>query len=184
VCEQVAVELAGAPASASAARHFVAEQCQSWGLGALSEDLTLPVSELVTNAVLHARTPTTLTVSVAASFVEVSVRDTNPRPPVLRPVRLDLDGDISLVAARLADLPQDLRDEVLHVGDSGSIAAGRGLHIVDAVADEWGVSELTGGKDVWFRIATPRGWTPQSGCRCRTDPTRTSPGGLPLHVRN
>ena len=182
MCHQVTMELPGTPAAASAARHFVAECCDDWGLGPICEDLTLPVSELVTNALLHAPTPAMLTVSLTAAFVEVSVRDSNPRPPVLRPVRLNLDDDISVVAARLGDLPEDLRDEALHVGPSGSIAAGRGLHIVDAVADEWGVSELSAGKEVWFRIGTPPGWKPPVSCRCDTVAAGTSPGGLPLHV--
>ena len=182
MCEQVAVELAATPASAPAARHFVEDQCAAWGLGEICVDLTLPVSELVTNAVLHARTPTTVTVSLTTDFIEVSVRDANPRPPMPRPVRLDLDHDIRVVAARLTDLPEDLRDEALHVGDAGSIAAGRGLHIVDAVADEWGVNELARGKDVWFRIKTPEDWSPASKCQCASERGHTSPGGMPLHA--
>jgi anti-sigma regulatory factor (Ser/Thr protein kinase) len=182
VCDQVAVELPATPASTAAARHFVAAQCGTWALGAICDELMLPVSELVSNAVLHARTPTTVTVSLTSAFVEVSVRDGNPRPPVARPVRLDLADDIRLVAARRGDLPEDPRDLALHVGAAGSITAGRGLHIVDAFADEWGVSELTAGKEVWFRIGTPTGWTPATRCRCSTDASGTSPGGLPLHV--
>lgn len=181
MCGQVAVELPGTPESAAAARRFVAEQCMTWGLGTVCDDLTLPVSELFTNAVLHARTPATVTVSLTSAFVEVSVRDANSRPPIARPVRLDIDEDIRVVAARLTDLPEDLRDEALHVGEAGSIAAGRGLHIVDAVADEWGVSERADGKDVWFRICTPTDWAPPGECRCGTTGD-TSPGGLPLHV--
>jgi hypothetical protein len=182
VCKQAVVELPGHPASASGARHFVAEQCGAWGLTTLCDDLTLPVSELVTNGVLHARTPTTVTLSLTEAYVEVAVRDSNPRTPVMRPIRLDLDGDIRVLAARLTDLPEDLRDDALHVGEAGSIAAGRGLHIVDTIADEWGVSELTSGKAVWFRIRTPHPWAPPDPCLCNAEPAGTSPGGLPLHV--
>lgn len=182
MCEQAVVELPSSPTSAREARRFVGERCAQWGLGDVCEDLILPVSELVTNAVLHARTPAKVTVTLTARFVEVAVRDTNPRPPVLRPVRVDLAADIQQVAARLSDLPDDLRDPALHVGDAGSIAAGRGLHIVDAVADEWGVSELSDGKDVWFRVAVP----PESGhcsdCHCAAQGNATTPGGLPLHL--
>jgi two-component sensor histidine kinase len=32
--------------------------------------------------------------------------------------------------------------------------SGRGLRIVDALADEWGVRHAGGGKTVWFRIGT------------------------------
>ena len=180
MCEQAVVELPSSPTSPALARRFVSEHVGSWGLAGLGDDLTLPVSELVTNAMLHARTPTTVTVTLTGEFVEVSVRDSSPRPPVMRPVRLDLNADIDTLTLRLPQLPEDPRDPALHVGDAGSIAAGRGLHIVDAVADEWGVSELSFGKDVWFRVSTS-GNTPVN-CRCATDRNATSPGGLPLHL--
>lgn len=32
--------------------------------------------------------------------------------------------------------------------------SGRGLQIVDALADEWGVTQRPGGKAVWFTIAS------------------------------
>lgn len=56
---------------------------------------------------------------------------------------------------------------------------GRGLQIVAAVAEQWGVAEFIGGKDVCFRMRGPPSWTPQHVCRCLGGP-RTSPGGLPL----
>lgn len=165
MCDQVCVELPGAARSAGDARAFVADQCRVWKLDAILDDVTLPVSELVTNAVIHARTPLNVTVSLTSSFIEVSVRDRNPRPPVARPVRLDLSADIEIAAARVADLPEDLRDPALHVGDAGSIAAGRGLLIVDAIADEWGVVQLSRGKEVWFRLCTPAdAWHPPHAC--------------------
>ena len=63
MCEQVAVELPALPAAAAAAaaRRFVADRCGDWGLDEVCADLALPVSELVTNAVLHARSPATRT---------------------------------------------------------------------------------------------------------------------------
>ncbi|MBK3574013.1 ATP-binding protein, partial [Streptomyces sp. MBT65] len=33
---------------------------------------------------------------------------------------------------------------------------GRGLHVVGALAREWGASRTTGGKTVWFELALPR----------------------------
>lgn len=41
----------------------------------------------------------------------------------------------------------------MQVGPAGSIGAGRGLLLVEALADEWGVTMQTGGKAVWFRLA-------------------------------
>ena len=44
------------PTAARAARMFVREVCGRWGIGELAEPATLLASELVTNAVVHART--------------------------------------------------------------------------------------------------------------------------------
>jgi anti-sigma regulatory factor (Ser/Thr protein kinase) len=149
-------------------------------MGDVCEDMVLPVSELVTNGFLHAGTHLRLTISLTAEFIEVSVRDENPRTPIVRPVRLDLDAD-------LADLPEgvhvhgDHREASLHVGEAGSVAAGRGLHIVDAVADEWGVAEYADGKDVWFRIRTPADWRPDVPCPCPGSAV-TTPGSLPIRT--
>lgn len=43
------------PQSVGVARRFVREQLAAWGLGALEHVVSLVTSELVTNAVLHAR---------------------------------------------------------------------------------------------------------------------------------
>ena len=47
------------------------------------EDLLLCVSEVVTNAILHARTPPHLRVSQFGGTVRVEVTDADERPPVL-----------------------------------------------------------------------------------------------------
>jgi anti-sigma regulatory factor (Ser/Thr protein kinase) len=181
VCVQVVLDLASDPRSPSQARRFVADLCERLGLDEICADVTLPVSELVTNALLHASTPATLTVSVATGFIEVSVRDSSPREPVIRPVRLDPSADIDAAAARSPDLPIDLRDAALHIGEAGSVAAGRGLLIVEAVSDEWGVTRLTVGKEIWFRVRTPPGWTAHPPCPCPGSRS-TTPGGLPLRI--
>ena len=107
--------------SPSDARAFVAERLSAWGLeddGAVS----LAVSELVTNGLLHARTPMTLT--VAAEEGEV--------------VRLEVtDGSVQQ--------PRGRRFTV----ESGT---GRGLRLLDSLSEEWGVVPRDGGKTVWCRI--------------------------------
>jgi hypothetical protein len=158
----------------------VSQTCQDWGLGDICEDMILPVSELITNAFLHAGTNLCLTVSLTREFIEVSVRDDNPRTPIVRPVRLDLAADLAGLPP-LVQVQGDHREPALHVGEAGSVAAGRGLHIVDAVADEWGVAEFAHGKDVWFRIRTPDDWEPEGGCPCPGSAVLT-PGGLPIRV--
>src|SRR4051794_944705 len=94
MCLQVSLELPDDPRSARRARAFVIERCGQWGLSDVCDDLALPVSELVTNAVVHAHTTVQLCVSLAERFVEIAVRDGNARPPILRPVRLDPLADI------------------------------------------------------------------------------------------
>lgn len=50
--------------AAAAARQFAAAQCEGWGLQALCEDVVLILSELVTNAVVHAESPAIVTMSL------------------------------------------------------------------------------------------------------------------------
>lgn len=63
----------------SAARHFVAGALQTWGLE--SDDLPLLVSELATNAVLHARSDFEVSVVMARDCLRVEVFDQNTRLP-------------------------------------------------------------------------------------------------------
>jgi anti-sigma regulatory factor (Ser/Thr protein kinase) len=62
------------------ARHFVVDILQQWGEAALAYDAAMVVTELATNAVMHARTGFTVTVSRAAEAIRVSVRDSRPAP--------------------------------------------------------------------------------------------------------
>lgn len=179
MCEQACLSLPGETRAASAARRFAATMCRTWGLEGLAEDVVLTVSELVTNAVVHARSSATMTISLSGGYLEVAVADDSPRAPIVRPARLDLDADINLVVARAAE-HADLRAPVWHVGRSGSIAAGRGMLIVDAIADEWGVNRLAAGKEVWFRLSAPE-QADLPSCPCTGSSTFT-PGGLPLRI--
>ncbi len=86
----------------------------------------LLTSELVTNAILHARTPLRLTASVDAGQVTVRVYDTLRTPPRRRTYR----------------------------SDAGT---GRGMHLVEALADRWGVEETSAGKCVWFAVILAAG---------------------------
>jgi anti-sigma regulatory factor (Ser/Thr protein kinase) len=62
-----------------AARHFVAETLEGWGVE--SDELPLLVSELATNAVLHARSDFDVTVVYSGRRVRVEVFDQNTRLP-------------------------------------------------------------------------------------------------------
>lgn len=110
--------------SVTTARHFVRDTLLEWQLPRLVEDAELGVSELVANAVRHARTELTMTISVDG-VATVMVSDSNPQ--LHRPV---------------------VRSDVL--GENG-----RGLQIVAAIATDWGVEVVPGGKSIWFSLTLP-----------------------------
>lgn len=81
---EVRLALDPVPGSAAAARRLVADTLGRWGCDTLVETARLLVSELVTNAVLHARTPMTVVVGLRRGGVRVEVHDGSAGPPVLR----------------------------------------------------------------------------------------------------
>jgi anti-sigma regulatory factor (Ser/Thr protein kinase) len=105
------------------ARRFVAETLAGWGTPRRTEDVVLLASELVTNAILHGLPPASLRLTCGAEELTVEVSDAGPRQPALG--RLDRPGDES----------------------------GRGIALLDHLADRWGVRSLErGGKAVWFTV--------------------------------
>lgn len=75
-------------ASASEARRLVASTLRDWSRPSAIDDACLVVSELVTNAVIHAGTECTLTLRLGADDVLIEVGDTGhgtPEPQLLRP---------------------------------------------------------------------------------------------------
>lgn len=113
------------PASVTRARHFVRDLLIEWGLARLADDAQLGTSELVANAVRHARTDLLLSVARGAT-VTVSIRDGDPR------LRRPVSGE-----------------------DDALSESGRGLQIVAAISHDWGVVSAGGGKTVWFSLAMP-----------------------------
>lgn len=162
MCRRALLSLEPTPQAVGEARHFVADTCRQWGIHDVIDEVTLAISELVTNAVLHARTDIEVELCVMGREMTVCVIDRDPRPPVLRPVRLDLLADLDAVLSATPDA--DDRHPTTYVGSSGSVAGGRGLLIVDALADEWGVAERTGGKEVWLTM--PVQWAHVDECVC------------------
>lgn len=97
----------------------------------LADEVVVVVSELVTNAVVHAGTDVDLVCRLepdsGSCVVEVS-----DRHPSRAPARHTGDTD--------GDVPE----------------YGRGLRLVTALADEWGVTYRTGAKTVWARLPVHR----------------------------
>ncbi len=121
------LELPATPAAASVARLFVRCLCEEWGVGSVADVAELLSSELVTNAVLHARSGIELEAARTASALRVDVRDVGRGrvQPKAQPAPTEAEG-------------------------------GRGLSIVASLAESWGVEESSSGKSVWFTLAAPR----------------------------
>jgi anti-sigma regulatory factor (Ser/Thr protein kinase) len=81
---------AAEPTSATAARRFVRQTLNSAGMEqTICDRAELIVSELVTNAVLHAGTGPIVSVRIDDTNVRIEVEDTSPAAPVLREYGLD-----------------------------------------------------------------------------------------------
>jgi two-component sensor histidine kinase len=143
-----------------------------WELLALLDDAEVALTELVTNALRHAHAPLELSLSSETAMVEIAVCDGSPVFPTLRPQRTDLDSDIAEVLAVEQTLGAVLTDDDprLAVGNAGSLTSGRGLHLVQAIATEWGASARSDGKAVWIRLPVPDGWPHAVGCPCANSP--------------
>lgn len=132
------VEIALEPTSASAAqaRRATTSALRRSQLAGLAADVGLVVSELVTNAVLHARSQVEVRMSLLAPGVRLEVADDGSGVVELpRPAHLAFDEEL---------------------GVELEATTGRGLLIVTALADDWGVDTRPGGKVVWAELGTGR----------------------------
>jgi len=84
------VSLPAELASVSRARRFVRDELDAAGADGFEEGAVLLVSELVTNAVLHARTAAEVTVRATDERVWIGVRDESPVTPA--PKRYGVDA--------------------------------------------------------------------------------------------
>lgn len=106
------------------ARRFAVAALREWGLDdALLDEVALVLSELASNAVLHAGSPFCIAISSQESRLRIAVTDTCPcRPPGV-------------------------------VSGSLLARAGHGLGVVEALSHDWGVQELRDGKVVWAELS-------------------------------
>jgi anti-sigma regulatory factor (Ser/Thr protein kinase) len=117
-----AIELPADTTSPSRARAFVADTLTGWGLDELIDSATLLTSELVTNGVRHAGTGMELSVSRTDDGVRIAVTDRAAASHV-----------------RLRNAAQDAE-------------SGRGLFLVEQLADGWGSAVGDNAKTVWFEL--------------------------------
>jgi anti-sigma regulatory factor (Ser/Thr protein kinase) len=82
------LQLAPEPTSPRTARRFAREIIERWQLPLIREAVELIVSELVTNAVNHARSAMTLSLARQDDLVRIAVRDASPELPIERSVDL------------------------------------------------------------------------------------------------
>ena len=80
----VSVQLTADPRNVSRARHLLREALTASGADELIDSATLVLSELVTNAFVHAGTPVQLSVAATAAGVRVEVEDGGAHAPVRR----------------------------------------------------------------------------------------------------
>jgi anti-sigma regulatory factor (Ser/Thr protein kinase) len=121
---QARLELPPEPTSPRRARHFVTTTLVAAGHDDLVDVATLLVTELVTNAVLHARTD-----------LEVEIADD--------------EGEAGLrfaVYDRSPALPRERHNSL-------SAATGRGLRLVDTLSGGWHADRTADGKRVWFDLS-------------------------------
>ena len=84
--------LVAKPVSAPRARAFVCRHLIEHGVAYLADPVRLVVSELATNAIVHAPSSFTVTLSCTGRSVRIAVRDESAVRPESRMMRTDLSG--------------------------------------------------------------------------------------------
>jgi len=141
------VSLPGTPLAPGAAREFARAALADWAELALpgaesevrdwpADDAMVVVSELVTNAVVHAGTDVEL-------VCRLEIAD---------------DGSPGALVVEVSDHhpARAVRDEAAERPD-GTPEYGRGLRLVSTLSEAWGITYRTGVKTVWARLPLDRG---------------------------
>ncbi|MFE1424761.1 ATP-binding protein [Streptomyces fungicidicus] len=124
------VEFTAHPEEVANLRRLVRHRLTSWGLRELIDTAQLCVSELVSNVVTHVGpgAPGSLEVSVDGAYLRIEVHDPDTRA-LPTLVAADVDAE-----------------------------GGRGMALIEALTDRWGVQLREGRKVTWCELAT--GLTP------------------------
>jgi anti-sigma regulatory factor (Ser/Thr protein kinase) len=125
-CKPWELAFTAAPAEVAALRRVVRLHLGVWGLRDLVDEAQLCISELVANVIRHVGpgTPATLAVSMEGTHLRIEVHDPDTRA---LPVLCDPDTDSE---------------------------EGRGMALVGAVADRWGVLLRADRKVTWCELNT------------------------------
>lgn len=127
-----------------AARRFLRDRLHEWGIGEDRLDTAeLCLSELATNVIMHARTSSELTVHLEDDVLTVVVRDLGGS---------SRSGDPGVVSSA-----EDLEDPMQ--------ISGRGLMLVEALADRWGSEVDASGTTAWFALELDGGSDAGSSAR-------------------
>ncbi|MGW0897371.1 SpoIIE family protein phosphatase [Streptomyces goshikiensis] len=111
----------GDPEALVAARHMIGTAVRAWGARGRADEIELVADELIVNALMHTDGPAIVTLRVLAGSQ--------------RRLRVEVEDRSSALPRRR------------EAGDSG--VSGRGLMLVDRLADVWGVEPRGSGKCVW-----------------------------------
>lgn len=130
------LHLAAVPAAVSVSRAFVRQVLQHWKLDDQAADVALMTSELVSNAVK------------ATGFADRQPKswEVTARHVIALQLRV-LDGSLFIEVWDRSPLVP-VKQEV-----TADAEGGRGLHLVEALAKDWGIYRPpAGGKIVWARV--------------------------------
>jgi anti-sigma regulatory factor (Ser/Thr protein kinase) len=114
--------------SVPTSRHLVLELLRAWDVPHDREDAALLVTELVTNVVDHVGGEANLTLELQLSDQWLRIGVVDGSS--IRPVVRELS----------TDRPR-----------------GRGMRMIQEIADRWGADDHLGGKRVWFELRPPAG---------------------------
>lgn len=118
----------GDPEALTHARHMIRAAVRAWGAHVRADEVELVADELMTNALMHTEGAAILTLRVVLAGSA-------------RRLRVEVEDTSSALPRRR------------EAGEAG--VSGRGLLLVDLLADVWGVEARGGGKCVWCEFALP-----------------------------
>ena len=160
--------LEGELGDVAAVRQSVGEWLRGWGLEPLVEDVELVASELTTNAILHAGGAVDVVVERRDGGVRVEVHDGRPDVVPTAPAALAVGGDEN----------EDEMDRMARALFERT-TTGRGLLLVQAFSDAWGVDVNPAAKGVWAEVGTGRSTRAGVAAAAAVPPV----AGVPVQLR-